>query len=99
MLVAAGPLDGAVELGAADSIEQALEDQPHLQPCKRCAQAEMRPVAEGQMRIGVAADLERERLAEHVFVAIRRRPPERHLVAGSDVLTAELRVARRGPAV
>ncbi len=48
------------------------------------AQAEVLTEAERQVRVRAPVDAERERIVEHVFVAVRRREVQRELVAGAD---------------
>ena len=59
----------------------------------------MDAVAEGEVRVRIARDVEAERVGEDALVAVRGRVPERDLVAGADRLAAERDVARRGAAV
>ena len=51
--------------------------------------------AESLVAVGVAADVEPGRIVERLLVAVARREPGHHLVAGLDRDAAELRVARR----
>src|SRR6476661_4926861 len=46
------------------------EEAVHLHPRQRCSQAEMHTVAEGQVLVRVAADVEPEGLVEDILVAI-----------------------------
>ena len=65
------------------------------------AEAEVRAhQPEGDLRVGGAADVERERVGEDLVVVVGGHEPDEHLVAGADRATAELGVGgRRAPEV
>ncbi len=58
----------------------------------------MFPDAEGQMAVGLTIHAERERLLEHLLVAIGRGIEEAHRLTGADLLPSQLEVLGRRPA-
>src|SRR5688500_3374646 len=90
---------GAQPVGLAEGLEagypprQLLEQHPDLQPGELRAQAEVGPAAaEGDVRVGIAGDVEAERVVEHGLVAVAGDVPEADLLAGADHLPAQLEV-------
>ena len=61
------------------------------------AHAEVLAEPEREMRVRAAIDTERERVVEHVLVAVRRREVEGHLLPRPDRHTAQLVVRRGSP--
>src|SRR3954453_20960445 len=49
---------GPVRLQVARAVQQLAEQRPHLHPRQLGAEAEVRSVAEGQVRVGFPADVE-----------------------------------------
>ena len=72
--------------------EQVPEDRLELDPRDVRAHAEVLAEAEREVRVRVAVDPERERIVEHLFVAVRRREEQRDLLARADRLAAHLAV-------
>src|SRR5581483_645973 len=77
--------------------QQLFEEHPALEAGKVGAEAEVFGDAEGQMRVGIAADVEALWVGEHVLVAVGRRIEHRHLLARGDLGTRELGVLCRRP--
>ena len=90
---------GPVSSIAPDACAQLVEHHPDLEPGQVRAEAVVHAVTEAEVRIRVAAEVEAERIGEHVLVAVRRRFPEHHLVAGVHGLAAQVEVTRRGATV
>ena len=75
------------------------EDQPQLHAGQVGAQAVVgAAAAERDVVVRAALDVEAERLVEDLFVAVGRDVPHHDLVAGLDLLAAQLEVAHRGAA-
>ena len=64
--------------------EQVAEDRLELDARDVRAHAEVLAEAEREVRVRAAIDPERERIVEHLLVAVRRREVQRELVAGAD---------------
>ncbi len=77
--------------------EQVTEDRLELDARDVCAHAEVLAEAEREMRVRAAIDAERERVVEHLLVAVRRREVQRHLLPRPDRHAAHLAVLGRGP--
>ena len=71
------------------------EDHLDLDARQVRADAEVLTEAEREVRVRAAIDAERERVVEHVLVAVRRREVQRHLLAGADLHPADLAVLGR----
>ena len=96
--VRAEALDVAGELDVGQPVEDLLEHRPDLELGQVGSETEVRAAAaEGDVVVRRAGDVERVRVVEHLFVAVRRDVPEGDLVAGVDRLPAQLEVLRRGP--
>src|SRR5947207_8718208 len=93
MAIAARPLDGRRQLIGREPPQHLLEHDAHLQAGEVGAETEVHAVAEGEVRVGVAADVEVHRPGKHRLVAVRRGLPEQDLVARLDRVTAERRLA------
>ena len=81
---------GPGELDRADAREQLGHHDADLEAGEARAEAVVHAVPESEVRVRVAAHVEAERLGEHELVAVRRRLPEHDLVAGRDLVAAEL---------
>ena len=77
-------------------VEQVAEDRLELDAREVCAHAEVLAEAEREVRVRAAIDAERERIVEHLLVAVRRREVQRQLLARADRLAAHLAVLGRG---
>ncbi len=73
-----------IDLERVHAREQMAKDRLDLDPRDVGAHAEV--FAEPEREVGVRAtvDLERERIVEHLLVAVRRSEVERDLLAGAD---------------
>src|SRR5262245_33149564 len=78
--VVAGPGVRPGRLEAGEAADQLLGEHADLEPGEVRAEAVVDSLAEGEVRVRVAADVEAEGLAEHALVAIRRHLPGRELV-------------------
>ena len=88
---------GAGELEGGQAADELLEHHAQLQPRQAGAETEVGAVAaEGDVRVGVARDVEAMRSGEDALVAIGGGVEQQHLVAGADALAAQLEVAGRG---
>src|SRR5262249_7114703 len=81
------------ELYVGKAPQELRERYPCFQARERRAQAEMPAAAEGEVIIRCAPHVERVRSAENILVAVAGHIPEDDLVAGGDLLPAQLRVA------
>ncbi len=70
--------------------EELVVHHPHLQAGEAGAEAEVQPVAEAEVQVGVARDVERVGGGEGELVAIGRALPHHDLLARGDGVTAEL---------
>ena len=73
-----------------------VEHRHHLQAGQVRAHAEVGPDPEGEVRVRVAVDPERERVLEHIVVAVPGREEQRQLVALVDRHAVHLAVFHRG---
>ena len=89
MAVGPGPLDGLDQRIRREAGQQLLEHDPHLEPGQVGAQAVVDAVAEGEVGVGAAPEVEADRVDEDLLVPVGRALPEQHLVPGPD------RVARQ----
>ena len=64
--------------------EQVPEDRLELDAGEVRAHAEVLAEPEREVRVRAAVDAERERIVEHLLVAVRRREVQRELIAGAD---------------
>src|SRR5262245_25719698 len=80
----AQPLDRPRELEPFQAREQATEDRFDLDARDLRAHAEVLAESEREMGVRAAIDTKRERVLEHVLVAIRGREVERQLIARPD---------------
>ena len=69
-----------------------VKHQVDLHPGQIGADAEVRSVAEADMRVGVAQDVERERIVEHVFVEVGRGVEHSDTLTLLDVDAADLEI-------
>jgi hypothetical protein len=99
VLVAPRPLDGPGRLDDEIAREDLLQHDRDLRAREAGAEAVVDTVAEREVRVRIARDVEAERIREDALVAIRGRVPVRDLVAGADRLAGQRHVARRGAAV
>src|SRR6201995_2823020 len=60
----------SVELNGFQSRQQFGEEAVHFHPSQRCAQTEMHSVAECQVLVRIASDVEAERIVEYFFVTV-----------------------------
>ena len=74
---------------------QRAEQQPQLEAGQVGPDAEVGALPERQVRVGVAADVEAERVVEHRLVAVGRRVGQHDPVAGPHRLVADVVVAAR----
>src|SRR5579883_1798052 len=72
------------------------EQSMHLHARQMMPHAEMRAVAEGDVRIGKAVDSKRIGIGKNGFVAIGGAEEERQRFAGTNLLAADLSVLPRG---
>ena len=79
--------------------EQLLEQHPQLEAGQVRAEAVVHALPEAQVRIRLSRHVEDVRVGERQRVAVRRALPDLHLLPGLDPTSAELHVARRGPAL
>ncbi len=63
----AQPLDRSREFGVIEALRELAEDHLQFEPRQVCAETEMLPEAECDMRIRITADVELERLLENLF--------------------------------
>ena len=87
---------GPDDLERLQAREQVAEDRLELDPRDVRAHAEVLAEAEREVRVRAAIDPERERIVEHLLVAVRRREVERDLLAGADRHAAHLAVLGGG---
>jgi len=89
----------AVDLEVRQAAEEFAEHHGDLAAREVRAQAVVRArAAEADVEVRRAAHVELEGALEHLLVAVPRRVPEHHLLAGRDLLAAQLGVARGGAA-
>src|SRR5262249_36058483 len=90
---------GLTQFGdVGDLICDLVEDQLDLHPREVRTDAEMRAVAaEGQMRVGVAQDVEFEGLVEDLFVVVGRAVEQADALPGLDRDVAHADVGQGGP--
>src|SRR5271156_5552128 len=60
----------SVELNGFQARQQFGEEAVHLHPGQRCAQTEVHPVAECQVLVRIASDVETERFVEQLFITV-----------------------------
>ena len=96
-----GRLDRARGPGQFDIVdprEEFAHERGELHLGEMLAKAQVRPGAESKVAVGLAVDPERERIVEHVLVAVGRGVGEDHDVACADLLALDLDVLGGGPA-
>ena len=71
-----------------------ISSRARFAPRQKCV-----PWPNARCGIGIAADVEPERIREHVLVAVRGRPPQRDLVAGRDRVLVDVDRSGGGAAV
>ena len=76
---------------------EGAEEQAQLEAGQVGADAEVGALPEGEVRVGVAADVEAERVVEHGLVAVGRRVGEHHPVARLHRLLADVVVGEDAP--
>ena len=81
---------GEREIG--DAIEHPVEQHAQFQPGEVGAEAEVRADPEREVVVGLAVGLERLRIVEVLLVEVGRLIHQQHLVAGVQLLAAELEV-------
>src|SRR5262245_14633322 len=91
--VAARPLDGSGGLVAGEGGEGRPEHDAHLEPRQIRAEAEVHAVAEGEMRVRLAPDVELHGALEDELIAVRRALPIEDLVAGLDGVAVDFGAA------
>ena len=79
----------------ADSRQEFGESDPGFQARQGCAKAKMDPVPEGQVRVGIARDVEAVRVGELFWITICRSEHHQGHFPGGDGLTVHLNVAPR----
>ena len=94
----AQPGRGTAGLDVGQAREQFGEQRPGIQPREVGAEAEVGAVAEGQVRVGIAGDVEAVRVDEHGLVPVGGRVVDLYLVVLGDVLAGQFEVAGGGPA-
>src|SRR5262249_45235621 len=87
--------DGARELAALEAEQELREDRAQLEPGDVRAEAHVLAHAEGEVAVRAAVDAEREGVAVHLLVAVRRGVEEGERIAGADLRPAELDVGGR----
>src|SRR5438128_1910467 len=88
-------LDRSGQLEPVQPSEQMTEDRLELDAREVRAHAEVLTEAEGEVRIRVPVDAERERVVEDVLVAIRRTEVQRELITRPDRDVVDLAVLGR----
>src|SRR6059036_3925533 len=73
----------------AEAVEHGGEQGPHLYPGQVRGDAEVRPVPEGQVRVGIPVDVEPVGVGEHRLVPVRRGEVDDDLVTGVDGYAAD----------
>src|SRR5580704_10471189 len=84
VLVGSEPFDRRRQGDLVEPGSDLFQEDPDLEAGKCGTEAEMPPVSECEMRVRIAPDIEAERINEYGFVAVRRSPPDGHLVARID---------------
>jgi hypothetical protein len=92
VLVAASPFDPAGDREVVEAVEHGTDDHRDLLAGERRAEAVVQPVPEREMRVGVAVEVESERVGEHGVVAVRGGIPVGGLVPGGDAVPRQLDV-------
>src|SRR5437870_1352123 len=87
----------ARQFDVIDPREQRLKHQAQLEPREMRAGAEMLALAERDMLVRRAPDIETVRIDEGRLVPISGRHPERQPIALANLLTAQFSVARGNP--
>ena len=82
-------LDRHLDLVVGDATVNFLERDAHLEPGESSAQAEMRPVSEGEMPLRAAQNVEAIRIGELTLVTVRRPAEQGHLLAFGDRLPVQ----------
>src|SRR5215204_5809836 len=91
-------LDGPDDRGAGVALHELGEHGAQLEAGEGGAEAEVGSGPEGKVGVGLAGDVEGERVGEHLFVAVGRGVVDDDLVAGRDLCAAELDVFGGGAA-
>ena len=84
------------EFDRGDPRYQFGEETVHLHAGQCGAQAEVHAVAEGQVLVGIATDVEAHRIGEDVLVAVGRDIAQQYRLALGDLHTAHLGVGLGG---
>jgi hypothetical protein len=88
----------AHRLDALHPLRQPRHHHLQLEPRETCAQADVLPDAEAEVRVRLAVDAERERVVEDGFVAIRGWIEETEVLTRGDHRPVQLDVLGRRPA-
>ncbi|MFT3801018.1 MAG: hypothetical protein QM766_07340 [Burkholderiaceae bacterium] len=88
--------DRPADLDVRQARQQFGEEHAGFEPGQVGAQAEVSAVAERQMPVGLAGDVELVGTLEHRLVAVGRGEADQDLVAGADLAAAQLGIGRRG---
>src|ERR1700677_2918151 len=99
MTVAARPLHGRGKRVRVDRVKDLFERHANLETGQVRAEAEVRAVTEGKVRVGLTPQEEGVRLVEAPRVPVRRTLPHHHLLSGADAFAAELAGSGRRPAL
>src|SRR5262245_2636885 len=91
---------GSRRLEGREAVDQLLEEDADLEAREVRAEAVVDALPEGEVGVRVAQEVEAEGLAEDALVAVGGHLPRGHLVAGRELLAAELDLVRdRAPLV
>src|SRR4051794_15865919 len=89
--------DRPVELDPRQAAQELAEERVELEAGEVRAEALVRAMAEGEVAVRLAGDVEAERIGELALVVVRGHVVDDDLVPGGDPPAAYLDVARRGP--
>src|ERR1700674_459704 len=88
----AHPLDRPGQLDRLETLGEVAEHHLQFEPGEICTEAEMLADAEGNVTIGITADIESIRRGENALVAVRRRIEQRDGIALANLMAVERRV-------
>jgi hypothetical protein len=74
------------QLQVRQACQHFFEKDSQLQTRQTGAEAEVRPVAKGEVLVGLALHVECERITKGALVAVGRRVEQQQLVTGADAL-------------
>ncbi len=99
VLVAPRPFDRTGDLDVAHAVAELVEHDANLEARQVGTETVVHAVAESEVRVRIAGEVEAEGLGEHTLVAVRGGLPEHDLVAGVHRLAEKVEVAGGGAAV